>query len=217
MTEAEKTTPAEETNIAEKIYGDGEKETVAEPAITDEKPAEGVEVEAKPDEPVTGAPEKYELKLPEDSKLDESEVQKTADYAKSQGFTQEQAQKHLESRSEAVSAHMTKLVNVFEKESNDWIGKVKTDKEIGGDKFNESMETVKRYIDKYGSPEFKQFVEQVPHRNHPEFVRFFVKAAQDSKIMEDKLIMTGDQGPSKKSAAQALYGPGTEVTNNNKN
>jgi hypothetical protein len=213
---AQETTVAATTEtVAEKIYGEEKKEAAAEPAASEEKPAAEKTEETKTDEPVTGPPEKYELKLPENSRLDASEVEKAAAYAKAQGFSQEQAQQYLATRSEAVSDYMGKLTQDFEHESNKWIDKVKADKEIGGEKLNENLETVKRYFDKYGSKEFVEFIEQIPYRNHPELVRFFVKAAKDSKIMEDKLVMpSGQSAPMKKSRADILYGPGTEVKTN---
>ena len=150
------------------------------------------------------APEKYELTLPEGSYLKESAVEKTASIAKERGLSNEEAQFVLEQSSRAVEDHLLDAQAVTE----GWIAEVKSDKEIGGEHFNKSVESAKRVIERFATDEFKNYLNETKFGNHPEVVRTFARIGR--AMEEDSLIMPkGTPAANKKSPEELFYGTTT--------
>ena len=155
------------------------------------------------------APEKYELKLPEGSKLDASHLERIAADAKARGLSQEDAQAEVERNSkaqEAFAKQQDEQVKVYlEKLATE----AKADKEIGGEAFVKNSELAKRVVDRFGTEEFKKALNDSGLGNHPELIRVFHRIG---KIMsEDQLVLPGTQQKSeKKPAAEVLYGETTK-------
>jgi hypothetical protein len=167
-----------------------------------EKPDESSLVTAPPKKETPEAPkppEKYDLKLPEDSLLDEGAIERTAAQAKEQGLSNDAAQELLERQSQAVSDHV-------EKQSEAWRAEVKADKEIGGDNYNESVEMSRRLVDHYGSDALKRELNRSRFGDNPEVVRFCTRIAKDLKMGEDKMVVAPTPtGGKPKTAADTLY------------
>lgn len=136
------------------------------------------------------APEKYELTLPDGSLLDESVLERTAEIAKKQGLSNEQAQELLNQKSVAVNEYVSALQARVES----WKTEVQNDKELGGAHFAKSVETAKRAVERFGTPEFQQALRDSGLGNHPEVVRVFKRIGE---AMEDDTLLTVRQ-PSKK-------------------
>ena len=156
-------------------------------------------VEAKAD-----APDKYELKLPENSVLDTSAVERISAYAKQKGLTNDQAQMLLERESDAVSKFRQDQVENLKTQSETWKSELVKDKEFGGEAFNKNAELAKRVVEKYASKEFVETLESTGLGNHPELVRVFFRIAK--AFGEDSFVVPGAQGASKKDLADVFYG-----------
>lgn len=192
-TEAVKADPnAETTKIEKKTALTADKvEEVSEPESSSVDDKEGEE---------DAVPEKYELTLPEGSQLTAQDVEKTTAIAKEWGLSNEEAQELLNVRHEAVSEY----VNRANKEIGSWLGKAKSDKEIGGDNFGKNAELAKRVVDRFGTEEFKKALNDTGLGNHPELVRIFAKIGRS--ISEDTLVHPGTKVVPSKSMEEVFYG-----------
>lgn len=162
-----------------------------------------------PDEVKPVVPEKYELKLPEGSPLVAAHVEKVAAFAKDKGLSNDQAQVILERESDAVKSfadgQKQKLDNLADVE---WPKLAKSDPEIGGDKYNESVETAHRALAKFGTPKLMEELKLTGYGNHPELIRVFAKVGK--MMSSDKIVIPGSQAVPTKSAEEILYGSTTQ-------
>jgi hypothetical protein len=157
----------------------------ADPGKTTEASSAKPASETPPAKPA--APEKYDLKVPENSLLESAQVEKLSAYAKQNGLSNEEAQALLDGESQAIATFV-------EERKTAWKTQAIVDPEIGGQHLNENVELAKRFIDRFGSPALKQELDKTGYGNHPEVVRLFVRLGKEMK--EDKLIMPGAQSSS---------------------
>lgn len=150
----------------------------------------------KPNEPAKETPaaaplvpEKYELKLAAGALLDQTRVDDIAAYAKQNGLSQEQAQGLLDREQSAVASFAQNQQTQIKQTTDAWLESVKSDKEIGGDKFNENVEMAKRVITKFGTDDFKQQLDKTGLGNHPELIRVFSRVGK--AMSEDQLVLPG--------------------------
>lgn len=187
--EAPKQDVAKEQTIGDKLY--------AETTAKDQKDST---TEPKKEEQPKDA---FELKLPEGSLLSEKNVQEVMALAKEKGYTQEQAQLILDRENATVSAYREGLINQHKKQTEQWAATAKADPEIGGEKFTASVESAKRAFDKFGTPEFKQALEETGYGNHPELIKVFSRIG---KLMsEDKFVAAGEPAAPKKPLTDIWY------------
>lgn len=171
---------------------------VSDPKATDPaKPAEPApKVEEKPPAAKV-VPEKYELKLAEDSVLGPRDVEKIAAYAKEQGLSQQEAQLVLEGEAERVAKDKTEQTDA-------WLVQAKADKEIGGEAFEKNTALALQVVDRY-FPEFKKELNRTGFGNHPDVIRGFARIGK--MMTPDQLVLpsvTG--GKEKKSREEIFYG-----------
>ena len=187
--------PVESTPAATPV-----EENKAEVPASDVKPEQAKEQtppqEKEKEEPVV--PEKYDLKLSENSILDDVFVKRTEAYAKEHKLSQEDAQSILKAQEEDVAAFM-------EDRKAEWKEKSLKDPEIGGEKLTENIALASRMLKKFGSPTLEKELNRTGYGNHPEMVRLFVKIGKMGG--EDKFIQPGAQaGAGEKTLAERLYG-----------
>jgi len=164
---------------------------------TDEEKAAAVAAEkAKP-------PEKYDLKVPKDSKLDDDAVGRIAAFAKEQGLSNDAAQSLLEREHDAVSRYNESLEASLDEKADEWMEEAKKDKEIGGDDFKKNAELSKRVLDRYAPESFRKILDESGYGNHPDLVRTFVRIGK--AMSEDQLVKSGGKSGGKKTLAERLY------------
>lgn len=165
-------------------------------------PAAGTTPETKPATPETGKggdaagtkPEtgketkpavevKYELKVPEESLLQETAAAEVTEFAKAHKLAPEVAQKVLEGRHEAVSAFAKENEAAALKAGEGW--KAEAEKRYG-DKFAAANEDVKRFVTKFGPQGFAERLEKSPFRFQPDF--FDTLAAAGAQLHDDKFV-----------------------------
>lgn len=178
------------------------KETVAkakETYVAEKKAAQ--EAASKPK-----SPEKYELKLPENSPLSAAHIDKISTYAKEKGLSNDEAQAILERESKAVEEYRDSKMAELQETSKGWLKAAETDKEIGGEAFKQNAELAKRVVDRYGDKEFKEALNSSGFGNHPGLVKLLVRIGK--QMSGDQLVIPGTQEtkPQVKSAAERLYG-----------
>ncbi|OQP28752.1 peptidase [Morganella morganii] len=146
------------------------------------------------------APEKYEFKTAEGQELDAEAVKAFEPIAKELNLSNEQAQKLVDVYGGKI---MPKLVEQqaaqWQQQIEQWAEQVKADKDLGTDA---SIGAAQKAMDKFGSPELKQYLNETGLGNHPELVRIF---ANIGKAMSEDGLVTGNSGGAK-SAADVLFG-----------
>jgi hypothetical protein len=161
-------------------------------ASTDAKPAEPAaakpdDANAKPAEPAKEVV--YEFKLPDGVELKGEAIEELKTTAKEFGLTPEQAQRIADLGVKQAQGFATQLVEQQKVMTAEWAEQTTTDKEIGGDKLSENLGVAKKALDTFGSKELKTLLNQSGLGNHPEIVRFMVKAGK--AISEDGQLVTG--------------------------
>ena len=146
--------------------------------------AEGDAAETKDEgEKPEGAPEKYEWTAPEGVTLDESIMGSLSEVAKELNLPQAAAQKLVDKIAPVMAQRQ---VEQFEALRTEWRQASSSDQEFGGAKLTENMAVAKKALDAFGTPEFRQLLEQTGMGNHPEVIRTFYRAGK--AISEDGLV-----------------------------
>lgn len=169
------------------------------PETTEAKPAEAAKPEVKAEEAAKeeapkGAPESYaDFSAPEGVELDQDVLGNLKTIAKELNLTQENAQRIVDlgvqmqqKQSEAWQAQVEK-----------WVGEVKSDKEIGGDKLPENLGIARKAVDAFGSPELKALLDSSGLGNHPLMIKTFVNIGK--AISEDGFVTSSKTAGTSKS------------------
>lgn len=143
------------------------------------------------DKPDDGKPADvaYEFKLPEGVDLKGEALDELKATAKELGLTQEQAQRVADLGAKQAQGFAAQLVEQQKTLTAEWAEQTTNDKDIGGDKLPENLGVAKKALDTFGTPELKTLLNQSGLGNHPEIVRFMVKAGK--AISEDGKLVTG--------------------------
>jgi hypothetical protein len=149
-------------------------------------------------------PEKYELKLPEGSLLDQTAIDRIAQIAKEHKLSNEEAQGELEREHEAVASFVEGQQAAFQKQTQAWFETCQNDKDVGGVAFKENAEIAKRAIEHFFDGETKKILNETGWGNHPDLFKGFVKLGR--MLSDDKLVMPQSQGGGQRSKAEILYG-----------
>jgi hypothetical protein len=151
-------------------------------------------------------PEKYELKLPENSILKAEQLEKIASFAKERGFSQEHAQALVEREHSVLSEFVQAQTQKMEQIPQQWYEASKADKEFGGNEeaFQRNAELAKRVVHKFGGEEFMKELDRTGFGNHPELLRVFYRIGKS--MAEDQLVMPNAQTGGDKSVTELFYG-----------
>lgn len=157
----------------------------------------------------TGAPEKYELSVPEGMELDEQALEKFEPLFREANMTNEQASKFAAAYGEHVNGMVERaqtetvqsLQDQWIQQNKTWQGELLKDKEFGGANAKENFNIAKSVIDRFGGTkeeiaEIRKAMNQTGAGNHPEVMRLLFrvgKAMQDDKIHDNGLENGGKQ------------------------
>ena len=153
--------------------------------------------EAKP--AAANAPESYEFTPAEGYEFDPKTLAAYSEVAKELNLPQESAQKILDKMAPAMAE---KQAAQIEEIRNGWAESSKADKEFGGEKLTESLASAKKALDAFGTPELVTLLNESGMGNHPDVIRFMVRAGK--AISEDGFVL-GGRGASSGSTPQNLY------------
>ena len=149
-------------------------------------------------------PDAYaDFAMPEGVTLDEALLTEATPIFKKLGLNQEQAQELIDFHAGHVQAGSQKQIDDFNQLKGDWLTQSRNDEEYGGDAFDENAKLAQSAVSKYGTPEFKQLLEDYGIGNHPEMIRFMVRAG--ATLKEDVPGATGVQTAEKKDRVSILY------------
>lgn len=154
---------------------------------------------------VQSAPETYaDFTLPEGVEMDAEFLAEAAPVFKELNLTQEQAQKLVDLEAARVQAGQQAQAEAFSQLMDSWKQSSLKDKEFGGDKFNENIALARSALDKFGTSELKQLLEDHGVGNHPEMIRFMVKVGQ--LTAEDRPGAASGPTVPEKDRVAILYG-----------
>lgn len=173
-------------------------EKTPEQIAADEAAAKEAEEAAKP----AGAPEKYEpFTAPEGTALDATVMTEFETAARELNLPQDAAQKLIDKMAPVMAKQQTAQL---EQLRTDWAAASTSDKEFGGEKLTENLGFARKAMDTFGTPELKTMLNETGLGNHPDVVRFMVRAGK--AISEDKIVTGGAPATANRSAAEVLYG-----------
>lgn len=211
--------PKPEPTVAEALYKDTPNGEVKPPVIEEKKPDAAVVVSTDTKPPIEPtkdqakpagevAPVEYDLKLPEKSLLREEDLAKVKEQYKDPA----EAKKALEIQNEVATRTALRLKEqsdaLVKTEQAKWPEMIKTDTELGGEKYNETVALASRAFKATASPELQKIIRDSGLGNHPEYVRQMARIGR--MMAEDTVIAGRSGGVSKpKPVAEALYGATT--------
>ncbi len=152
------------------------------------------------------APDKYELKLPEKSLLDEKRKGEIEAFAKAQNLSNKAAQAILQREHDTLTAGIEANKSALNTRSEAWLTELKADPEFGGAKLNESVALSNLMVARHGGPELVKFLEDTKMGNFPGFVKMLARIG--SLTQDDKIGGGGSAGTkpiAQKTAQQRLY------------
>lgn len=192
------TPPAGDGGTGESGQTAGNGAKTPEQIAADEAAAKAAEDAAKPQ----GAPEKYEaFTAPEGATLDAKVMDQFAEAARELNLPQDAAQKMIDKMAPLMASRQAEQIEQLRTE---WAEQSNTDKEFGGDKLQENLVHARKALDTFATPELKTILNETGLGNHPELVRFMVRAGK--AIAEDKIVTGGQATAGNRSAAEVLYG-----------
>lgn len=145
------------------------------------------------------APEKYDLKLSENSLLEPSVIDEVAAIAREQGLSNEQAQERIGQIEKQAEERREANIKAWEKA-------VLADKEIGGDNFKTTHANVARFAAKFAPKDspIAALLHRTGFGSHPAVVRLMNDIGK--AMAEDKpLGSTGGTGSGGRKGPESLY------------
>jgi hypothetical protein len=134
-----------------------------------------------------GAPEAYQFEANESNPLDPEVMEVYSEVAKELNLSQKAAQSLLDKVGSKIQERTAQNQEQYmQKLRMDWVNQSTTDKEFGGENLQANLSVAKKSLDKFGTPEFRQLINESGLGNHPEFIRFMYRAGK--AISEDKFV-----------------------------
>lgn len=171
----------------------GQQQQSTEAPVAEGQPEKAPAEEAKPE----GAPENYEFTNTD--AMDPEVLGQYAEVAKELGLSQDAAQTILDKVMPTIQSRQQEQMQAI---SQQWADQARTDKEFGGDKLDGNLALAKRALDAYATPELRNLLNDSGLGNHPEVIRFMVRAGQS--ISEDSFV-AGGRNTNEQASAKRLY------------
>lgn len=202
MTEAATTAPTTEATPAAQVTPGAEVVAAVAP------PAETTPAVTPTATPTPKAPENYAFKAPDGQSFAPDVIGKFGEVAKALDLPQEAAQQILDQVAPALQAQSMQAVSSFYKDigglPETWADQVRADKEIGGDKFADTMSLAAKARDAFGSAELLAVLNKTGLGDHPALIRAFARVGK--AISEDTFVSGGSGAKAPASHASKLYG-----------
>lgn len=173
-------------------------ETTTETVETTSEETTTETTEVKADEPI-----EYIFELPEGVSMADETLEGLKSLAGDLKLDQESANKVKDLGVEMLKKWETAQSEALEAMRTEWADAAKSDKEIGGAKFDENIAGAKAAMDKFATPELTAFLNESGLGNHPEMIRLFWKL--NNQISDDALV-SGNPAPQPKTRAEILFG-----------
>lgn len=152
-----------------------------------------------------GAPEQYEdFAAPEGVQLDVEIVGDLKTIAKELNLSQKDAQRVADLGPKLMQKLQGRQAEAFAQVRQTWADDAKADKEIGGEAFDENLGVAKKALESFGTPELRTLFNESGIGNHPEVIRFMVRAG---KAISSDTFVAGERRGSgaQRDLASNLY------------
>ena len=195
-TKVAQATPEATTTHTQTSVLSGEQTNATLPSILTEAPAqqkqESPQTEPKdtPKETKSVVPEKYDLKLPEGSALDRAYLDKIAEYAKTKGLSNQDAQALVERDNSLMQWNQQNTLAAMQNQADQWAKQLQDDPEFGGAMFKANCEHAKRAVERFGNDELREAIKNPYIGNNPAFVKFC--QAIGSAMSNDSFVRAGE-------------------------
>lgn len=174
----------------------------AAPALAPAAPAPAPTAAPAAAPAVEGAPEAYaDFTLPEGAQADPTLMGEFTATAKELNLPQAAAQKLVDVVMKVQAGSAQRLQEAVDAQAETWATASKTDKEFGGDKFDENLAVSKRALEQFATPEFKTFLDETKLGFHPEMLRFAFRVGQ--AISQDGFVP--GKGGAKPGDARTMF------------
>lgn len=144
-------------------------------------------------------PEKYELKPSDGTALDPTDVDAIAAFARENEMSIERATSLLKHSEGIVAGLVDRQAKALTAQSEKWLQDAQADPEIGGDKWNATLASAKRAMDKLAPGDdhpFRKMLNETGYGNHPEWIKAIRIFGQF--LAEDRLGPGPSSGDEKK-------------------
>lgn len=166
---------------------DGTLLTEGEKPPADGKTAEGEKAKDGEGEKTEGAPAEYaEFTAPDGVTLDGEVLGSLKSVAKELNLSQAQAQKIADLGVQLQQRSAQAQTEAVARARTEWASQSKADKEFGGEKLSEHLAVASKALDQFGTPELRTMLRTTGLGNHPEVIRFMVRAGK--AISEDTVV-----------------------------
>ena len=152
-----------------------------------------------------GAPEQYEdFQAPEGVQLDTELVGDLKTIAKELNLSQKDAQRVADLGPKLLQKLQSQQAEAIAQAREAWADSAKADKEFGGDALAENLAVAKQALEAFGTPELRSLLNESGIGNHPEVIRFMVRAG---KAISSDTFVAGERsaGNAGKDPAKTLY------------
>lgn len=163
----------------------------------DTKPAGETQNQDTKPEPVV--PEKYEFALPDGVVLDQDAADEFTAVAKDLKLSQDDAKRLT---NVAIQMQKRQMEN-HGKQVEAWIGELKADKELGGEKLTENLGVARKALETFGSQELYQILATTGFESHPAVVRAFYKIGR--AISEDRFVKGSPPSGNEPDMAKRMF------------
>ncbi len=149
-----------------------------------------------------GAPDAYEpFQLPTEVLVEPALLELFHGRARDMNLSQVAAQSLIDVHLECLHAYRRAQRDAAARQQNAWLDAVRNDPEIGGPRLAENLGFAAEAMRRLGSPALRDILDESGLGNHPEVVRFFVRAG--IALGEGRYVAGGYRNP--RTAAQVLY------------
>ena len=181
--------------------GGAEPDVVTEDTVDDKADGEQ-EADLEQKDSNKEIPEAYTFDMPEGVELDEKLANEFSPIMKDIGLTNEQANKLAAKLAEVRMQEGQSQIDEYNSNLTKWENEVKADKELGGNNFDNTSRVASLAVEKLGSPELIELLDNSGLGSHPALVRFSFNAG---KLLQEDDVSVGEPSPEKKDAASRLY------------
>lgn len=141
--------------------------------------------------------------------LGEFERSGQVDHAAMQALGQQLVDMHISGLQKVAQSIQESLQTQFSTLKSDWLNAVKSDPEIGGNRFDTAVEAARNFIRTHGGTdeqqaEFRQLMQESGLGNHPAMVRLLARAGLG--MQEGRPLAAVKAPAAPKSKTQTLYG-----------
>ena len=119
------------------------------------------------------------------------------------GLTQEQAQKFVNIGVQMQQQWADEQSSAIKAAGEQWAQLSQKDSEFGGQVLEENLGVAKQALDKFGTPELKQLLNDSGFGNHPEVIRVFYRVGK--AISNDKFVGGGQGAAQPRDPASILF------------